>query len=90
MSDDERMTIDERYKYLHPMKKRYKEADKGTKGVRALDSTIIRSWREPLTSDNIGEYNNDSFEPAVHQPAGKMHTVSRVEFFPTKHILSSK
>jgi len=40
MSDDERMTIDERYKYLHPMKKRYKEADKRTKGE---DTWIARS-----------------------------------------------
>jgi hypothetical protein len=58
MSTDEKMTVDERRKYLRTMRKRYEEVGRKTRG-RLLDEmeavtglhrkALIRLMKEPLT-----------------------------------------
>jgi hypothetical protein len=73
MTTEEKMTIDERYKYLRTMKRRYREADKKTKGA-LLDEmeavtgmhrkSLIRSMngtlrRKPRRRERGKEYGPD-------------------------------
>lgn len=74
MKTEEKMTIDERYKYLRTMQKRYKQADHKTKG-RLLDEmeavtsmhrgSLIRSMGGSLTRKARGRERGKTYGPDV-------------------------
>ena len=74
MSDDERMTLDERYKYLRMMKKRYEQANKQEKGRLLLEmeamtgqhrKSLLRALNSRLERQPRRRQRGNSYGPEV-------------------------
>jgi hypothetical protein len=79
MSDQEKMTIEERYKYLRMMKKRYQKADKQEKGRLLIEmeaitgqhrKSLIRAMNSRLERQPRRTQRRNSYGPEVDDALG--------------------